>query len=68
MVVYKYDNILHYFDPQSNRLTTDASDILGNKDLIIIDYGLFNTNNVEKTMDLVDNTCKLDYINGGKNK
>jgi hypothetical protein len=68
MIVYKYNKILHFFDPQSNGDTTDASKIFLAKNILVINYGLYYTKQIEKTMDLIDNTCQLDYTKGGNKK
>jgi hypothetical protein len=68
MIVYKYNKILHFFNPQSNRNTTDASKIFLARNVLVTNYGLYYTKQIEKTMDLIDNSCQLDYTLGGNKK
>jgi hypothetical protein len=42
MIVYKHDNIIYFFDPQLNKIWTDASKIFE-------DEGIFYTENVLET-------------------
>jgi len=65
IIVYKYNNILYYFDPQDNTTTTDPNNILENKQYYIRSYGSFQTYKVLKSTDLVNNNCQLEYVIGG---
>jgi hypothetical protein len=65
IIVYKYNNILYYFDPQDNTTTTDPNNILKNKQYYIRSYGSFETYKVLKSTDLVNNNCQLEYVIGG---
>jgi len=64
IVVYRYDNTLYFFDPQSNKITTDASQIFENRPLFVNHYGTFNSEKVLETTELKDSSCPMEYSGG----
>jgi hypothetical protein len=62
-VAFKYNNKVLFFNPQSNFITDDPNDMADSGSTLVI-YGIYETHNVKKSVELKDTTCPIEFAGG----
>jgi len=65
LIVYKLFDNLHYFDPQLNKHYENLSQLVYemevDRNLNIVAYGFYETNNITKPIELKNNYCPIQF-------